>query len=325
MSDQEKSLPLTRRAIREAERAAAQGLADLAVLAPAQAFTAAPTAPAADMAVPDGVAPSNPGTARWFPRTALLGALGAATIVFPLAGGAQPAAFAANATPTAATASAASEPGVVDSLTSGGAVLEAASALTADPTAATRAMTTASRAYLREALECPVESGANGTLSAVMGGEEVEQVVMPVAEGTYRITSPYGFRTYPITGMHEGTDFAGSLDTPLYAVADGVVTYAGGGRDGRSGQIVIIESEVNGQTVEFWYGHMYTSGVYVTEGEEVVAGEAIGGIGNNGNSTGPHLHFEVHPGGNGTLETTDPLVWLEANGAQSVAAARVCA
>ena len=141
-------------------------------------------------------------------------------------------------------------------------------------------------------------------------------VIMPVAEGSYRLTSSYGYRTYPFAGMHEGTDFAGSLGTPLHAVADGVVTYVGGPRDGRTGTIVIIHATVDGQSVDFWYGHQYPEGPTVSVGQEVEAGDVIGAIGNSGRSTGPHLHFEVHtPDGQTTV---DPLAWLQSHGAQPV-------
>jgi len=263
---------------------------------------------------------------RWVPRVALLGALGAVTIVAPLSGvtGSESAAAAGvTPSPAASPALAAAAPTVVDHLSAGATAVQEASVLAEDPTAATRALTTASRSYQREALECPVESGANGTLGAVMGGEAPEQIVMPVADGSYRITSRYGYRTYPFAGMHEGADFAGSLGTPLHAVADGVVTYVGGPRDGRTGTIVVIKSQIDGQDVEFWYGHQYSYGPRVVVGEEVVAGEVIGQIGNSGRSTGPHLHFEVHPGAGS--ETTDPLSWLQAHDAKPVSQAAACA
>ncbi len=289
---------------------------------------AAATAAVADLVLEVGSEAdptSETASRRWVPRVALLGALGAVTIIAPLSGVAQPgSAAAAAATPTASASPALADAGptVVEHLSAEGTAVQEASALAADPAAATRALTTASRSYQRAALECPVESGSNGTLGAVMGGEAPVHIVMPVADGAYRLTSDYGYRTYPFAGMHEGTDFAGRLGTPLHAVADGVVTYAGGPRDGRTGNIVVVKSEIDGQVVEFWYGHQYADGIHVSVGEEVVAGEVIGEIGNAGNSTGPHLHFEVHPGA-GT-ETTDPLAWLRAHNAEPVSAAANC-
>jgi len=61
---------------------------------------------------------------------------------------------------------------------------------------------------------------------------------------------------------------------------------------------------------------MYTQGLYVEKGQTVTAGQVIAGVGNNGYSTGPHLHFEVHTDDN--LTTTDPLAWLAQQGAVDI-------
>ncbi len=253
---------------------------------------------------------------RWASRVAVLGAVATATIVGPLTG-----AYASMS--GSLTEAGAEDTGVVATLAGDAIELPEADELEADPNAPTRAMTAASRGYMREALECAVESEANGTLSAVMGGENTApSLIMPAAEGTYRITSDYGPRTVPYPGMHEGTDFAGDLGTPLYAVADGTIVYAGGGKEGRSGQIVILRAEVDGATYDFWYGHMFTDGVLVKKGDTVSIGQKIAEIGNNGNSTGPHLHLEVHKADD---TTTDPLAFLEKHDAQPAAEGATCA
>jgi len=135
-------------------------------------------------------------------------------------------------------------------------------------------------------------------------------VIRPMAEGTYRDTSLYGPRW---GSVHTGTDMAASVGTPIYAIADGEVVWAGGGKDGRSGQLVIIHHVIDGQDVWSWYGHMYTNEVYVSEGDKVTAGQLIAGVGSNGNSTGPHLHFEIHTGEIGNH--VDPLQFLADAGA----------
>lgn len=132
-------------------------------------------------------------------------------------------------------------------------------------------------------------------------------VVQPMQEGTYRNTSVYGPRW---GSFHTGTDYAAPLGTPIHAIADGDVIWAGDGRDGRSGKLIIIHHVIDGQDVYSWYGHMYTDGVYVAEGDHVTAGQLIAGVGSNGRSTGPHLHFEIHTGELGNA--VDPLIFLAA-------------
>ena len=279
---------------------------------------------AASQAERAGRAPVSPDAAaapsrnrKWVSRFAVLGALGALTIAGPLSGAT------ASTIQAAENASVTAQDGVLKDLATGSVELDEATDLTAEPDAVTRVVTTASRGYVRQARECAVQSEANGTLSAAMGGENTApKLVMPVAEGTYRTTSHYGYRTYPYRGMHEGVDYAGSLGTPLYAVADGTIIYAGGGRDGRSGQIVILRAEVNGATYDFWYGHMYTNGVYVQAGQQVSVGQKIAAIGNSGNSTGPHVHFEVHDAAD---QTVNPETFLSSNGARPASEAARCA
>lgn len=193
------------------------------------------------------------------------------------------------------------------------------SALLADSGAAARALVQSSRSGDRDVAMCRsvAGSGANGA-GAALGGE---RVVMPLVVGSYSQSSLYGNRVHPIFGtytMHAGLDFAAPLGTDIHSVADGVVVHAGEGLDGRSSMLVIIEHEVDGETFSSWYVHMYPDGVFVSEGQQVRAGEVIGEVGNNGNSTGPHLHLEIHLDEQGT--TTDPGAFLADRGAVPLAA-----
>jgi len=175
----------------------------------------------------------------------------------------------------------------------------------------------ASRAAERSQLAAGGSPSANGMAAALVPARQ--KVVMPLAEGSYRITSRYGTRQNPFGGaaqFHYGVDLAAPLDTPIHAVADGVVTYVGQGRAGRSSMLIIIEHEIEDQTVYTWYNHMYASGLYVEAGETVEAVQVIAGVGSNGNSTGPHLHLEVHT--DNQLSTVDPLSWLQEQEAVNV-------
>lgn len=149
---------------------------------------------------------------------------------------------------------------------------------------------------------------------------ETSRVVFPMPEGTWVMTSPYGMREHPITGeytMHTGTDFAGPDGTPILAAADGVVTVAE--FSGGYGGLVVIEHTVDGQTIATAYAHSWETGIHVKPGDRVTAGQHIADVGSSGQSTGPHLHFEVRVGGtNG--DHTDPAVWLNQHDAADLPA-----
>ncbi|WP_392426048.1 M23 family metallopeptidase [Barrientosiimonas humi] len=151
-------------------------------------------------------------------------------------------------------------------------------------------------------------TGAGGPATGAVA--ESSRVVFPLPEGTWVMSSPFGPRVHPITGeqsFHTGTDFAAADGTPILAAADGMVTVAG--PVGGYGNLIVIEHQIDGATVVTAYGHMWDAGIHVHVGDRVTAGQHIGDVGSSGNSTGPHLHFEVRPGGtNG--KAIDPAKWL---------------
>ena len=104
--------------------------------------------------------------------------------------------------------------------------------------------------------------------------------------------------------MHEGVDIGAPEGTPIVAAADGVVIKSGPASG--YGWVIVIDHGGGLTTV---YGHMYHSTVVVSQGEAVSKGQKIASIGNNGRSTGPHLHFEVRMNGN----SLDPLKYLRTN------------
>lgn len=177
------------------------------------------------------------------------------------------------------------------------------------------------------------EAAPNGSLAALESTEYVN-LVMPIRDGDYRVSSYYGPRWGSI---HTGTDFAAELGTPIHSVSNGTVIYAGGALPGRSPNIVVVESVIDGAKVQFWYNHMYADGVLVSVGDQVSVGDVIAKVGSNGNSTGPHLHFEVHTGpgmpdpndatssSDFTDTTVDSLAWLTSHGAVPLTADAVCA
>lgn len=106
--------------------------------------------------------------------------------------------------------------------------------------------------------------------------------------------------------MHEGIDLAGPLGSPILAVGDGLVIKAGPA-DG-FGNWVVIQHRNGDVSI---YGHMQFFFVHV--GEEVKAGQRIALVGNEGFSTGPHLHFEIHRG-SFAGSPIDPVPWLKERG-----------
>ena len=109
---------------------------------------------------------------------------------------------------------------------------------------------------------------------------------MPVKQGSYRLTSPYGRRW---GRNHDGMDMAGPVGTPIYAPADGIVLKAG--RESGYGNVIKIQHQYGIKTV---YGHL--SRFRVKTGQKVSRGDRIGDMGNTGRSTGPHLHYEIRMG-----------------------------
>ncbi|WP_369133047.1 M23 family metallopeptidase [Modestobacter sp. I12A-02662] len=122
------------------------------------------------------------------------------------------------------------------------------------------------------------------------------------ARGT--TSSCYGAR-WGVT--HLGVDIAAPIGTPVRAATSGVVQRAGAATG--FGLAVYIRGDDGAITV---YGHV--NEFYVQAGDRVSAGETIAEVGNRGQSTGPHLHFEVHPGGSLYSGAIDPVPWMAARG-----------
>lgn len=127
----------------------------------------------------------------------------------------------------------------------------------------------------------------------------------PVPLGAYQLTSAYANRW---GSFHGGIDMAAPLGTPIHAVTDGVIKEAGPA----SGYGNWVQLQADDGTITM-YGHMSSSGVLVHAGQRVTAGDVIALVGNEGFSTGPHVHFEVWKNGNTKI---DPAPWLARHGVQ---------
>ena len=110
---------------------------------------------------------------------------------------------------------------------------------------------------------------------------------------SYRLTSAFGMRTNPVTGNvrpHHGIDLAAPAGTEVYAAGDGVVTEIG--NDSIYGNYIIIKHNNNWASL---YGHLQKVGTSLRS--NVKSGTIIGWVGSTGQSTGPHLHFELRQNG----------------------------
>lgn len=122
-------------------------------------------------------------------------------------------------------------------------------------------------------------------------------LVLPVHSG-YRLSSPFG----PRGGrLHKGIDMASSLNTPIYATADGTVKFSGVQHG--YGNVVVLD---HGGGFETYYAHLNRR--LVTVGQTVSRGDRIGLMGSTGRSTGTHLHYEIRKDG----VAVNPMIYIKA-------------
>ncbi|MFB7459587.1 M23 family metallopeptidase [Streptomyces sp. NPDC056188] len=134
--------------------------------------------------------------------------------------------------------------------------------------------------------------------------ELAKQYTLPTS--SYTLTSTFGQAgSMWSSGYHTGLDFAAPTGTLLKAIHTGTVTEAGWA--GAYGYRTILTLD---DGTELWYCHQ--SSISVSVGQQVSTGDVIGRVGATGNVTGPHLHLEVHPGGQST--GIDPTAWLRDRG-----------
>lgn len=156
------------------------------------------------------------------------------------------------------------------------------------------------RSLGKEVSDAFAPSAGDDTMVRAQTGRTADgRTVVTPAVG--RFTSGYGPRWGRI---HNGIDIANTIGTPIYAVMDGTVINAGPAQG--FGNWVVIKHAGGEVSV---YGHMRDYNVSV--GQQVRAGQQIAKIGNEGQSTGPHLHFEIKPDG---VTPTDPVVWFKQQG-----------
>ena len=239
-------------------------------------------------------------------KAAALGALALVTVVLPLTGAIQPDSARASVSDFD-----------LSSLSHSNIQSGDADDLRSHPGAAARA---AIRSQLGPEQRClAVGSSANGVRTALVKPESltVQSLIWPLNQNQYHLSSGFGMRLNPVLGtymLHAGVDMAGSIGSPIMSVADGKVLRVGWD-SGLGYSVEIYHPKLNFTTV---YGHMVSGSSPLKVGQTVRLGQMIGHLGSTGNSTGPHLHFEVHPGGRDSNpgSAVEPLSWMKSHGVE---------
>lgn len=180
-----------------------------------------------------------------------------------------------------------------------------------------------------------ITAGGSGIWWPIGSDETTNDGGIIFASGTpvsTHVSSPFGPRIHPTKkteGQHTGIDIDGVTEavTNVIAVKDGVVVYPNAssptncpssrGTDncgGGYGNYVIIQHNDGTYTL---YAHLYADSITVTANDSVRQGQVIGKVGSSGNSTGPHLHFEIRQGSNSSTATVDPLQFVSADNPRS--------
>jgi murein DD-endopeptidase MepM/ murein hydrolase activator NlpD len=126
-------------------------------------------------------------------------------------------------------------------------------------------------------------------------GQSAKKFLMKTPINGARLSSGFGNRKHPILGytkLHKGTDFAAPRGTPIYAAGNGVIERAG--PYSTYGNYIKIQ-HANSYTTAYAHLNGYAKGI--KKGVRVKQGQVIGYVGTTGQSTGPHLHYEVYVGG----------------------------
>ncbi len=127
-------------------------------------------------------------------------------------------------------------------------------------------------------------------------GKNLKRQFLKSPLASIRVTSTYGMRHHPVQGkkkMHRGVDYGAPIGTPIRAVADGTVMFAG--RKGANGNLIVLDHANGFKTL---YAHLHSIADGIHPGAKVSKKTVIGEVGNTGRSTGAHLHFGMKRHGN---------------------------
>lgn len=151
-------------------------------------------------------------------------------------------------------------------------------------------------------------------------------MIWPYKKPIPSVTFGFGWRIHPILKHrkhHNGVDWASAVGRKLFAVHNGKVTYAGpsrlkfkNGEPAGGGYIVRIRFKDDGKFYTATYMHLRKGSLKVSRGQRVIEGQHLADSGNTGESTGPHLHFEIQKGrtyvwSNMGLRYLDPIPFIK--------------
>lgn len=169
-----------------------------------------------------------------------------------------------------------------------------------------RAQQAAADAKLKAAVEAQNQQRnaelASLAASAQKRADQIAKNLWVLPTIGYHLTARFGQSSGLWSHNHTGLDFAAPSGTPIFAIANGVITYTG--YDGAYGNKT-IETLPDG--TEIWYAHQ--SEISVNVGDKVIQSQQIGRVGSTGNVTGPHVHIEVRPGGGDPVDPYPAFVY----------------
>ena len=122
-------------------------------------------------------------------------------------------------------------------------------------------------------------------------GKNIKKSILKTPIDGAKISSNFGMRKHPISGynkLHKGVDFAAPKGTPIFAGGNGKIDFIG--NNGGYGKYIRIKHNNGYKTA---YAHLSKFGKNISKGDQVNQGSIIGYVGSTGNSTGPHLHYEI--------------------------------
>jgi len=158
------------------------------------------------------------------------------------------------------------------------------------------------------------EAVVPGQVLHVASAVEIETVERATFDITYYsvVQSPVASDARPgkpFGAGHQGNDYLPGAGTPILSIADGVVV-AATNNDGSLGVHIEVQHVIDGETIISTYSHMASGSLKLNVGDAVAVGEQVGTVGSTGESTGPHLHFQILLADRTPIS---PLPWLAAH------------